>query len=90
MTSITLSLVSSDEIQSNFCRNISSANNPLVSLVAVGEGWHNYHHVFPWDYKASELPSYGLNVSTAVIDFFAAIGWATDLKTGEGWILQGF
>lgn len=44
-------------------------------------GWHNYHHVFPWDYKTAELPGYGWNLSTAVVDFFAWLGWATELKT---------
>jgi len=47
----------------------------------LGEGWHNYHHVFPWDYKAAELGDYKLNMTTAFIDFFAKIGWAYDLKT---------
>ena len=44
-------------------------------------GWHNYHHVFPWDYKTAELPGYRWNLSTACIDFFAWLGWATELKT---------
>lgn len=50
-------------------------------MVAYGEGWHNYHHVFPWDYKTSEFGDYSLNFTTAFIDFFARIGWAYDLKT---------
>lgn len=46
-----------------------------------GEGWHNYHHVFPWDYKAAELCSYFMyNPTTKFIDLFAMIGWAYDLK----------
>lgn len=45
-----------------------------------GEGWHNYHHAFPWDYKAAELKSVFFNNSTNVIDMFAKIGWAYDLK----------
>ncbi|XP_011872385.1 PREDICTED: acyl-CoA Delta(11) desaturase-like [Vollenhovia emeryi] len=47
----------------------------------VGEFWHNYHHVFPWDYKAAELGRYRVNFTCAVIDFFAWLGWAYDLKT---------
>lgn len=39
-----------------------------------GEGWHNYHHVFPWDYKTAELGNYRYNITTAFIDFFAKIG----------------
>jgi len=27
----------------------------LVSILAVGEGWHNWHHKYPFDYAASEL-----------------------------------
>jgi stearoyl-CoA desaturase (Delta-9 desaturase) len=41
---------------------------------------HNYHHVFPWDYKASETGMYSLNTSTFFIDLFSKIGWAYDLK----------
>lgn len=52
-----------------------------MSLGALGEGWHNYHHVFPWDYKTSELGKYSLNLTTGFIDAFAWLGWAFDCKT---------
>jgi stearoyl-CoA desaturase (delta-9 desaturase) len=64
-----------------FTRNISPAENRFVSFFAFGEGWHNYHHAFPYDYKTSELGNYGLNFTTAIIDFFAWLGLAYDLKT---------
>lgn len=51
-----------------------------MALTAFGEGWHNYHHVFPWDYKASELGSYKFNLTTAFIDSCAKLGLAYDLK----------
>lgn len=59
-------------------RFIKSVENSMVSLAALGEGWHNYHHVFPWDYRTSELGR--INISTNFIDTFAKIGWAYDLK----------
>ncbi|XP_018579049.1 acyl-CoA Delta(11) desaturase-like [Anoplophora glabripennis] len=62
-------------------RYINPSENLTVSLLALGEGWHNYHHTFPWDYKTSELGKYSVNLSAAFIDFFAKIGWAYDLKT---------
>lgn len=34
---------------------ISPCENKFVSYVAIGEGWHNYHHTYPYDYKASEF-----------------------------------
>lgn len=55
-------------------RNIAAANNTYIGILLQGEGWHNYHHVFPWDYKTSELNIYHLNWTNAFIDFFAKIG----------------
>ncbi|XP_054265558.1 acyl-CoA Delta-9 desaturase-like [Macrosteles quadrilineatus] len=64
-------------------KRIRPAQNLTVSIVAMGEGWHNYHHVFPWDYKAAELGNYKFNLTTALIDMFAKIGWAYDLKSAS-------
>ncbi|XP_076239523.1 acyl-CoA Delta-9 desaturase-like [Calliopsis andreniformis] len=61
-------------------RTIGPTENVSVALFAIGEGWHNYHHVFPYDYKAAELGNYKLNFTTAFIDFCARIGLAYDLK----------
>lgn len=66
-----------------FClnRDSSAVDNKILAIFTVGEAWHNFHHCFPTDYKTSELPFYSFNLSTAFIDFFAWVGWATDLKT---------
>ncbi|KAJ8915200.1 hypothetical protein NQ315_015423 [Exocentrus adspersus] len=62
-------------------KTIKPTENRFVAWIAFGEGWHNYHHVFPWDYKAAELGNYRLNFTTAFLDFMAKVGWAYDLKT---------
>ncbi len=62
-------------------RHINSTENSFVALGTLGEGWHNYHHTFPWDYKAAELGVYSMNFTTLVIDFFAWTGLAYDLRT---------
>ncbi|XP_070151665.1 (11Z)-hexadec-11-enoyl-CoA conjugase isoform X3 [Polyergus mexicanus] len=64
-------------------RNLKATENLTVSIVTFGEGWHNYHHSFPWDYKAAELGLYRVNLTTAFIDFMAWIGLAYDLKTSS-------
>lgn len=51
----------------------------FVSIIGLGEGWHNYHHAFPWDYKASEFGMH-FNGTTRIIEWFAKIGWAYDLR----------
>ncbi|XP_015919375.1 acyl-CoA Delta-9 desaturase isoform X2 [Parasteatoda tepidariorum] len=61
---------------------IWASENPIVAFFAHGEGWHNYHHVFPWDYSTSEL-GYSLNLTKIFIDFMALIGQAYDLKTAH-------
>lgn len=62
-------------------RRVKPTENPTVSFFALGEGWHNYHHSFPWDYKAAELGAYGLNPTTGFIELMALVGLAYDLKT---------
>ncbi|XP_015839872.1 acyl-CoA Delta(11) desaturase isoform X1 [Tribolium castaneum] len=64
-----------------FDKNINATDNISVAIIAFGEGWHNYHHVFPWDYKAAELGNYRMNFTTAFLDLMARIGQAYDLKT---------
>lgn len=59
---------------------INPSENLFVSIYSLGEGFHNYHHVFPWDYKTSELGDYWNNYSTGFIDFFAKFGLAYDMK----------
>ncbi|XP_018327891.2 acyl-CoA Delta(11) desaturase-like [Agrilus planipennis] len=62
-------------------RYINPVENTSVSILALGEGWHNYHHTFPWDYKTSELGKYSTNFTCIFIDFMSKIGWAYELKT---------
>ncbi|XP_037956473.1 acyl-CoA Delta(11) desaturase [Teleopsis dalmanni] len=61
-------------------KRIFPTENIYVSILAMGEGWHNYHHVFPWDYKAAELGKYSVNFTTMVLDLFKKIGWAWNMK----------
>ncbi|KAL3278759.1 hypothetical protein HHI36_016286 [Cryptolaemus montrouzieri] len=62
-----------------FDKNIVAVESKVVSLWAGGEGWHNYHHAFPWDYKASEFVT-PLNATTCLIDTMAYLGMAYDLR----------
>lgn len=52
---------------------------------------HNYHHVFPFDYKTGEFggwKGYKYNITTALIDFFAQIGWAYDRKSATNEMIK--
>lgn len=54
----------------------------LVSYLSFGEGWHNYHHAFPWDYRAAEFGT-RYSFTTFLINLLAKTGQAYDLKTAS-------
>jgi stearoyl-CoA desaturase (delta-9 desaturase) len=54
---------------------LSSKQNTFTSIVAVGEGWHNYHHTYPYDYRASEFNwTAEWNPTTLLLDGLACVG----------------
>ena len=57
------------------------AENPIVSFFAVGEGWHNWHHQYRYDYAASEFGiTSQFNPTKLFIDFFCLLGMASNPK----------
>jgi len=61
------------------------SENPFVSLVAIGEGWHNWHHKYPFDYAASEFGiKKQFNPTKLFIDTMVYLGLAWDRKRGTG------
>ena len=58
---------------------INPSDNRFVCVASIGEGWHNYHHTFPFDYATSEWGP-RMNMTTIIIDFMAAIGLVYDRK----------
>ena len=63
-------------------KQLKPAENFFVSFFTLGEGYHNYHHTFPWDYSASEHGwSTNFNLATAFIDILAWFGLVTNRQT---------
>lgn len=61
--------------------SINPAENKLVAFLSVGEGWHNWHHKFPYDYAASEFGiSSQFNPTKLFIDICAFFGLAMNRK----------
>lgn len=60
--------------------NIEPRESELVSIGALGEGFHNYHHTFPFDYSTSEHGGY-CNFTTMFIDCMHFLGLAYDLRS---------
>ena len=62
--------------------NIGASENLAVSVLAMGEGFHNYHHVFPYDYRTSEW-GFRINLTTLFLDVMAGLGQVYDRKTAR-------
>lgn len=61
------------------------AENPFVSFLALGEGWHNWHHKYPFDYAASEFGvTQQYNPTKLFIDTCCLLGLASDRKRATG------
>jgi stearoyl-CoA desaturase (delta-9 desaturase) len=72
-------------------KSIKPTQSLFVALFMNGEGWHNYHHSFPWDYRADEfggISRYFLNSTTGFIDLCAMLGLASDLKTASQGVIK--
>jgi stearoyl-CoA desaturase (delta-9 desaturase) len=62
-------------------KDILPSQSFVVALLTNGEGWHNYHHSFPWDYATAEHNWWlQWNTSKMLIDFFAIFGQTYDHK----------
>mmetsp|Transcript_14350 Transcript_14350/g.36271 ORF Transcript_14350/g.36271 Transcript_14350/m.36271 type:complete len:643 (-) Transcript_14350:546-2474(-) len=52
-----------------------TTENGWVALATIGEGWHNWHHAFDWDYAAAEMgASSQFNPTKMFIDLMAKLG----------------
>jgi len=57
------------------------AENPFVAFVSGGEGWHNWHHKYPYDYATSEFGGFAqFNLAKAAIETFCWLGIAWNPK----------
>ncbi|XP_037127103.1 stearoyl-CoA desaturase b isoform X2 [Syngnathus acus] len=58
---------------------INPRENNFVAFSAIGEGFHNYHHTFPFDYATSEFGC-RLNLTTAFINLMCFLRLASERK----------
>jgi len=61
---------------------IVPAENLIVATLALGEGYHNYHHTFPHDYKTSEN-FIAVNPTSFFLKACELLGLASDLQEAK-------
>lgn len=57
----------------------SARDNTLLALITYGEGYHNYHHTFQWDYR-NGVRWWHYDPTKWAIRLFSWIGLTHDLK----------
>jgi stearoyl-CoA desaturase (delta-9 desaturase) len=57
----------------------SARDNAFVALLTMGEGYHNFHHRFPSDYR-NGVGWLDYDPTKWVVSTLAAVGLASDLK----------
>lgn len=65
---------------------INPVENEFVSMFTLGEGYHNFHHAFPYDYRAADFGV--LNTNKLFLDAMDGLGFAHDLKVASKKVIQ--
>eukprot|EP00392_Amoebophrya_sp_AT5.2_P008831 g8859.t1 len=79
-----LRIVHSDGGPSPYDPAEAPSESRLVSFLAMGEGWHSWHHAFAFDYATAELDCWQQwNPTKMFIDLMAALGLVTNRKRGH-------
>jgi stearoyl-CoA desaturase (delta-9 desaturase) len=63
----------------NYSREHTAVDNYLISLLTYGEGYHNYHHSFPYDYR-NGIKWYHFDPGKWLIWTLNKVGLASHLK----------
>ena len=64
----------------NYSQEHTAVDNYLISLLTYGEGYHNYHHTFAYDYR-NGIRWYHFDPTKWLIWTLYKLGLARDLKT---------
>ena len=64
----------------------TAVNNWLISLLTFGEGYHNFHHTFAYDYR-NGVRWYQFDPTKMLIWTLSKLGIASDLKTVDRYLI---
>jgi stearoyl-CoA desaturase (delta-9 desaturase) len=69
-------------------KRIKPTQSVIADWATSGDGWHNYHHTFPFDCGMSEF-GYSKGLSTKLLEFLEYCGLAYDLKHASPSVIMG-
>ena len=65
--------------QQPYSENNSARDNPILAFFTYGEGYHNYHHTFQWDYR-NGIQWWHFDPTKWVISILSFAGLTRELK----------
>jgi stearoyl-CoA desaturase (delta-9 desaturase) len=65
--------------QQPYSENNSARDNPILAFITYGEGYHNYHHTFQWDYR-NGIQWWHFDPTKWVISLLSFAGLTRELK----------
>ena len=65
--------------QQPYSENNSAKDNPILAFFTYGEGYHNYHHTFQWDYR-NGIQWWHFDPTKWVISLLSFAGLTRELK----------
>jgi stearoyl-CoA desaturase (delta-9 desaturase) len=65
--------------QQPYSKKSSARDNALIALATYGEGYHNYHHTFQWDYR-NGIKWWHFDPTKWMIKLLSFVGLTKDLK----------
>jgi stearoyl-CoA desaturase (Delta-9 desaturase) len=63
----------------SYARELSAVDNFIMAFLTFGEGYHNYHHAFPSDYR-NGIRWYHFDPTKWIISVLGKLGWAYELR----------
>lgn len=70
-----------------FCQSLSAVDNYLISMLTWGEGYHNYHHTFSYDYR-NGIRWYHYDPTKWLIWTLSKLGLASRLKKNNSHFIE--
>ncbi|MBM3207609.1 MAG: acyl-CoA desaturase [Chlamydiae bacterium] len=65
-----------------YCQELSAVDNYIIAFLTFGEGYHNYHHTFAYDYR-NGIKWYHFDPSKWIIWSLSKMGLASKLKKNQ-------
>jgi stearoyl-CoA desaturase (delta-9 desaturase) len=70
-----------------FCQELSAVDNYFIALLTFGEGYHNYHHTFAYDYR-NGIRWFHFDPTKWIIWTLSKVGLAYKLKKNQRYFIE--